>query len=151
MCMLCLLQAHCVSEWGHNFRCGLVSSTSFFRRLLVRPACTSCLLPSVQASYLQLSSLREDFPSVPIAAFTATATSDVKKSIRDILQLKDPVMLQGSFNRSNIQYSVRCKDALADGSPDAVLQVRCFATLAFLNQMAMLQHKVIDIPCTFII
>ncbi len=61
-------------------------------------------------------------------------------------------MLQGSFNRSNIQYSVRCKDTLADGSPDAVLQVSCFATLAFLSQVStgMLQDKLIDVPCTFI-
>ena len=76
-------------------------------------------------AYLQLSSLRDDFPSVPIAAFTATATSEVKKSIADILRLKQPVMLQGSFNRGNIQYKVRCKDVIADGSPNAVLQVSC--------------------------
>ncbi|KAK9864131.1 hypothetical protein WJX84_002643 [Apatococcus fuscideae] len=87
-------EAHCVAEWGHNFR----------------PA------------YLQLSTLKDDFPSIPIAAFTATATHEVQRSISETLQLRNPVKLQGSFNRSNIKYQVRCKEIINDGTPDAILK-----------------------------
>ena len=74
-------------------------------------------------AYLQLSTLKDDFPSVPIAAFTATATQDVQNSISKTLQLQSPVHLQGSFNRSNIEYQVRCKEIIDDGTPDAILKV----------------------------
>ncbi|KAK9866526.1 hypothetical protein WJX84_003241 [Apatococcus fuscideae] len=87
-------EAHCIAEWGHNFR----------------PA------------YLQLSQLRDDFPTVPIACFTATATREVQKSISETLQLKNPVMLQGSFNRPNIHYQARCKETIGDGTSTATLQ-----------------------------
>ena len=74
-------------------------------------------------AYLALANLREEFPRVPVAAVTATATSAVIKEIKDILALKQPKVFIGSFNRPNIQYSVRHKELIGDGSDPAVLQV----------------------------
>jgi ATP-dependent DNA helicase RecQ len=74
-------EAHCISEWGHDFR----------------------------PEYRQLTRLRELFPSVPIAAFTATATSRVQTDIVSQLRLKEPARFRGSFDRSNLFYDVRPK------------------------------------------
>ena len=71
-------EAHCISQWGHDFR----------------PA------------YRNISELRKLLPTVPIAAFTATATKDVVKDICDQLKLVDPDIHQKSFVRSNLQYEV---------------------------------------------
>jgi ATP-dependent DNA helicase RecQ len=67
-------EAHCVSEWGHDFR----------------------------SDYRKLSLLKENFPSTPIAAFTATATSKVKADISTALQLNNPTTLQGVIFRDNL-------------------------------------------------
>lgn len=74
-------------------------------------------------AYLALANLRESFPKVPVAAVTATATAAVIKEMVDILALKQPRVFIGSFNRPNIQYSVRHKELIGDGSDPAVLQV----------------------------
>ena len=74
-------------------------------------------------AYLALENLREDFPGVPVAAVTATATSAVIKEMKEILALKQPKVFIASFNRPNIQYSVRHKELIGDGSDSAVLQV----------------------------
>ncbi|MEW5301248.1 MAG: hypothetical protein WDW38_009457 [Sanguina aurantia] len=87
-------EAHCVSEWGHDFR----------------PA------------YLELSSLKVDFPLTPIAALTASCTKRVERSIMEVLKLKQPVLVQASFNRPNIQYQVRLKELLGTGSVDDAVQ-----------------------------
>ncbi|MCH4822959.1 RecQ family ATP-dependent DNA helicase [Gramella lutea] len=71
-------EAHCISQWGHDFR----------------PA------------YRNISNLRSLLPEVPIAAFTATATKEVVKDICDQLTLENPVIYQKSFARSNLQYEV---------------------------------------------
>ena len=71
-------EAHCISQWGHDFR----------------PA------------YRNISSLREILPGTPLAAFTATATKDVVKDICDQLHLETPEIHQKSFERSNLQYEV---------------------------------------------
>ena len=71
-------EAHCISEWGHDFR----------------------------PDYRGLSRLRQRFPSVPIAAFTATATAGVQSDIRTQLALRDPVSVRGSLDRPNIHYQV---------------------------------------------
>ncbi|KAL0028412.1 hypothetical protein WJX77_004638 [Trebouxia sp. C0004] len=87
-------EAHCVSQWGHDFR----------------------------PQYLALANLRQEYPRVPMVAVTATATSAVIKEISEILALKQPKVLIGSFNRPNIQYSVRHKELIGDGSDSAVVQ-----------------------------
>jgi ATP-dependent DNA helicase RecQ len=74
-------EAHCVSEWGHDFR----------------------------PEYRQLHRLRTRFPGVPIAAFTATATERVRQDIVRQLALRDPRIHVASFNRPNLYYAVRPK------------------------------------------
>ncbi len=71
-------EAHCISEWGHEFR----------------------------PEYRQLSSLRQNFPEKPIAAFTASATRRVRHDILQQLQLRDPHKYIASFHRSNLRYVV---------------------------------------------
>ena len=74
-------EAHCLSEWGHDFR----------------------------PDYLFLGELRQAFPDTPIAAFTATATSKVADDIEARLKLSDPVKVRASFDRANLRYEVRQK------------------------------------------
>lgn len=79
-------EAHCISQWGHDFR----------------------------PDYRTLGRLREWFPVVGIHAFTATATQPVRRDIREALQLKDVRLLVGSFDRPNLFYRVqRRTDTLA--------------------------------------
>jgi len=74
-------EAHCVSEWGHDFR----------------------------PEYRQLHRLRTRFVNVPIAAFTATATERVRQDIVRQLALREPRIHVASFNRPNLYYAVRPK------------------------------------------
>ncbi|MGH9540024.1 MAG: RecQ family ATP-dependent DNA helicase, partial [Terriglobales bacterium] len=75
-------EAHCISEWGHEFR----------------------------PEYRQLSRLRARFPDRPIAAFTASATKRVRHDILHQLQLRDPHKYIASFHRPNLRYLVKeCK------------------------------------------
>lgn len=74
-------EAHCVSEWGHDFR----------------------------PEYRQLSSLREQFPGVPFMALTATATERVRADIVEQLHLHNPRCCVASFNRPNLTYRVSAK------------------------------------------
>jgi len=71
-------EAHCISEWGHEFR----------------------------PEYRQLSSLRENFPKQPIATFTASATRRVRHDILHQLRLRDPHKYIASFHRANLRYVV---------------------------------------------
>ncbi|MBZ5576298.1 MAG: RecQ family ATP-dependent DNA helicase [Acidobacteriia bacterium] len=71
-------EAHCISEWGHEFR----------------------------PEYRQLSALRQQFPDKPIAAFTASATRRVRHDILQQLQLHDPHKYIASFHRTNLRYIV---------------------------------------------
>ncbi|MCL2141471.1 MAG: DNA helicase RecQ, partial [Methanimicrococcus sp.] len=71
-------EAHCVSEWGHDFR----------------------------PEYRKLSDIRTHFPNTCIAALTATATERVRRDIVHVLQLKDPVIKISSFNRPNLSYQI---------------------------------------------
>jgi ATP-dependent DNA helicase RecQ len=72
-------EAHCISEWGHEFR----------------------------PDYRQLRRLREQFPDRPIAGFTASATRPVRHDIMRQLQLRDPATHIASFHRANLRYLVR--------------------------------------------
>ena len=76
--MFAIDEAHCISEWGHEFR----------------------------PEYRQLSSLRRDFPDKPIAAFTASATRRVRHDILEQLSLRDPHKYIASFHRANLRYVV---------------------------------------------
>jgi ATP-dependent DNA helicase RecQ len=71
-------EAHCISEWGHDFR----------------------------PEYRQLSQLRSFFPDAPIMALTATATERVRADIVQQLHLREPSCYVASFNRPNLAYRV---------------------------------------------
>ena len=72
-------EAHCISEWGHEFR----------------------------PEYRQLRRLREQFPELPIAAFSASATRRVRHDIVQQLQLRDPDKYIASFHRPNLRYFIK--------------------------------------------
>jgi ATP-dependent DNA helicase RecQ len=80
-------EAHCISEWGHDFR----------------------------PEYRQLKKLREMIPGLPIAAFTASATQRVRHDIVEQLKLRNPLKSVTSFHRENLHYVVKeCNGALQD-------------------------------------
>ena len=74
-------EAHCISEWGHEFR----------------------------PDYRNLKTLRRDFPAVPIVALTATATEQVRRDIINQLGLGQAQVFISSFNRANLNYTVQPK------------------------------------------
>jgi ATP-dependent DNA helicase RecQ len=76
-------EAHCISEWGHDFR----------------------------PEYRELKKLRTQFPDVPIMALTATATERVREDILKQLKLRDARSYVASFNRPNLTYRVIPKTA----------------------------------------
>jgi ATP-dependent DNA helicase RecQ len=79
--LLAVDEAHCISEWGHDFR----------------------------PEYRQLAGLRPLFPNVPMMALTATATGRVRQDIVALLKLRDPACYVASFNRPNLTYRVFAK------------------------------------------
>jgi ATP-dependent DNA helicase RecQ len=80
--LLAIDEAHCISEWGHDFR----------------------------PEYRQLADLRQLFPAVPMMALTATATERVRKDIITLLKLREPNCYIASFNRPNLTYRVFAKN-----------------------------------------
>ena len=79
-------EAHCISEWGHEFR----------------------------PDYRSLGQLRAEFPGIPVAAFTATATRQVQDDVVRLLGLRDPFVVRASFDRPELFYRVAAKEGDAD-------------------------------------
>ena len=77
VCLLAIDEAHCISQWGYDFR----------------------------PPYLQLAALRKQLPAVPVLALTATATEQVRKDIQEKLAFKYTNVFVKSFARSNLSYS----------------------------------------------
>ena len=73
-------EAHCVSQWGQDFRPSYLKILDFLKKLPYRPV---------------------------IGAYTATATTDVRDDIMDILQLQDPFVITTGFDRENLYFAVR--------------------------------------------
>jgi len=79
--LIAIDEAHCISEWGHDFR----------------------------PDYRNLKALRQSFPGVPVIALTATATTQVREDIVTQLGLNKPEIFISSFNRPNLTYTVQPK------------------------------------------
>jgi len=102
--LIAIDEAHCISQWGHDFR----------------PA------------YLNVSSLRELHPEIPIMAVTATATNRVVDDIAEQLHLENPKIFKNSLERNNIRFNVitsedkefRMQQLLQDRNKSAIIYVR---------------------------
>ncbi len=98
-------EAHCISEWGHDFR----------------------------PDYRNLASLRELFPGVPWIALTATANEQVRNDIVKQLGLKDGRMFLSSFNRPNLTYLVRPKQQWLKIAARALESVRGSSAIIYCS------------------
>jgi ATP-dependent DNA helicase RecQ len=92
--MIAVDEAHCISEWGHDFR----------------PA------------YRNLAGLKRRFPRIPVLALTATATPRVKNDIAAQLALRDPLHVRGSFYRANLRLHA-VKKGSGTGVRDMILRL----------------------------
>jgi bloom syndrome protein len=86
-------EAHCVSEWGHDFR----------------------------PDYKELGKLREKYNDIPLIALTATATHKVRIDVQTVLKIRGCKVLEMSFNRPNLSYEVRAKKT--EGGKTVIEQV----------------------------
>ena len=92
--MIAVDEAHCISEWGHDFR----------------------------PSYRNLAGLKSRFAGLPVLALTATATPGVTKDIIEQLALRDPLLVRGSFFRPNLRlYAV--KKGQGEGVREMILRL----------------------------
>ncbi|RFM26702.1 RecQ family ATP-dependent DNA helicase [Deminuibacter soli] len=78
VCMIAVDEAHCISQWGYDFR----------------------------PPYLRIANLRYELRRVPVLALTASATPLVQEDIADKLKMKEPAIFRQSFERANLSYSV---------------------------------------------
>ena len=113
-------EAHCISEWGHDFR----------------------------PEYRQLVILRNKFPDIPLVGLTATATPIVQDDIIQQLKMKEPLKFKASFNRPNLFYNVLYKgdtfqqllDYLHSHRKDSGI-IYCFSRNAVENLAGALQRE----------
>jgi ATP-dependent DNA helicase RecQ len=83
VCLLVIDEAHCISQWGYDFR----------------------------PPYLKIPEFRKFIPNAPVIALTATATKEAQQDIIDKLELKNVQVFQQSFARPNISYSTFCEES----------------------------------------
>lgn len=99
-------EAHCISQWGYDFR----------------------------PPYLKIADIRPLFPKIPILALTATATPQVVDDIQNRLDFKQKNVLQKSFLRSNLSYSVLYEDAKLTKLIDILQKVKGTAVVYVRNR-----------------
>lgn len=117
-------EAHCISQWGYDFR----------------------------PSYLRIAKLREVLPHVPIIAVTASATPLVEKDIIDKLQLDDCIISRQSFERANLSFSVfkadskinKLTDVLKNVQGSSIVYCRNRKTTKQVAQLLTLQNIAAD-------
>ena len=80
VCLIAIDGAHCISQWGYDFR----------------------------PPYLKIAEFRALFPEVPLIALTATATKEVKQDILEKLEMQHPQVFQQSFARANLSFRNLC-------------------------------------------
>jgi ATP-dependent DNA helicase RecQ len=89
-------EAHCISEWGHDFR----------------------------PEYRRIKQMVKEIKDVPIIALTATATPKVQQDIIKNLQMSDATLFKSSFNRSNLYYEVKAKGKKPDNLKEIVSYIK---------------------------
>lgn len=112
ICCVAIDEAHACVSWGREFR----------------------------QSYLSLgSTLAKSFRGVPLLAVTASATPTMRQEIINILHLKDPHLLMGSCNRPELEFRVRFKELMGDGSERAVIE----EAIAFVKQRTVMDSGIV--------
>jgi ATP-dependent DNA helicase RecQ len=104
-------EAHCISQWGYDFR----------------PA------------YLEISALRKLLPNVPVLALTATATPKVVRDIQEKLEFKKPHLIQQSFERKNLTYSLLNTEAKWDKTLAALQKTKGSVIIYMRNRRSTVE------------
>ncbi|MEN8250171.1 MAG: ATP-dependent DNA helicase RecQ [Bacteroidota bacterium] len=120
--LIAIDEAHCVSEWGHDFR----------------------------PSYLAIKDLRDKLPGIPMLALTATATKKVEGEIINLLGLTEPQIHKSSFNRENLSLTVRqvedkdekLVEILKKVEGSTIIYVRSRKKTRELSQWLVLKHGI---------
>lgn len=95
ICLIVVDEAHCISQWGYDFR----------------------------PSYLRIAALRDELPETPLIALTASATPGVQQDIIEKLKLQNPGLFRQSFERPNLSYSVFSADSRINKVTDILNKV----------------------------